>query len=244
MAAKRLEVRSIKVGYGATEVLHDVGLYVDAGEVVAVLGPNGAGKTTLVNTISGLLGVRSGIINSDDVKLSGMPAHKIVQRGIVQVPEGRRIFTELSVDENLTVGGYVRKDRANLVAVRERIFDLFPVLADRRRQPAGTLSGGEQQMLAIGRALCAGPKLLMLDEPSMGLAPKIISDIYSSFSSILEGGTAILLIEQNVKKALQISNRAYVLDQGHVVMSRKSSDLEGSEELRQLYLGGHASRQT
>lgn len=235
----RLELRGLYAGYGPTEVLHGVSLEVNEGEIVAVLGPNGAGKSTLLNTISGLVHRLSGEIVFDGRTLVRQPPHRIVARGVVQVPEGRRIFAELSVEENLSVGGYVTRDRAARDAARSQVYALFPVLEDRQAQSAGTLSGGEQQMLAIGRALFARPRLLMLDEPSMGLAPMLIARIYESFRAIVADGTAILLVEQNAKKALDVSSRAYVLDQGRVAMARASADLRESTELQQLYLGGH-----
>ena len=238
----RLRVSSVSSGYGPIEALHGIDLHVMPGEIVAVLGANGAGKTTLVNTISGIVRARNGEIYWDGDPISRMPTHKIVRHGIVQVPEGRRIFAELSVDENLTVGGYVSKDKIALASTREMIFTLFPILADRRSQSAGTLSGGEQQMLAIGRALCGNPQLLMLDEPSMGLAPLVVASIYSSFATIVEAGTTILLIEQNAGMALKASSRAYVLDQGRVVMTDDSSELSRSSDLQQLYLGGHTAK--
>ncbi len=237
----RLELRSVRAGYGPMNVLHGISLEVGVGEVVAVLGPNGAGKTSLLNTISGLLSPRGGDIRVDGQTIAGRAAHKIVEHGVVQVPEGRRIFADLTVAENLLVGGYTSRDKAARVRAHDQVFGLFPVLAERRDQSAGTLSGGEQQMLAIGRALFARPRLLMLDEPSMGLAPKLISRIYETFPLIVEDGTSILLIEQNAKKALEVSSRAYVLEQGNIAMSSASLDLQGSTQLQDLYLGGHAT---
>jgi branched-chain amino acid transport system ATP-binding protein len=237
--APKLVLQAVCAGYGATQVLLDVSLEVEDGEIVTVLGPNGAGKSTLLNTISGVVRLKTGSITFEGKRISGGHPHKIVAGGIVQVPEGRRIFAGLSVEENLTVGGYTATSKQSRKAAKEQVFSLFPVLEERRNQAAGTLSGGEQQMLAIGRALYARPRLLMLDEPSMGLAPQLISRIYESFASIAATGTAILLIEQNAKKALEVSTRAYVLDQGQVVISRPSEELRGSTELQQLYIGGH-----
>lgn len=236
-----LELRGLYAGYGPTEVLHGVSLEVNEGEIVTVLGPNGAGKSTLLNTISGLVHPRSGEIVFDGRTLGGQPPHRIVSRGVVQVPEGRRVFARLTVEENLAMGGYITRSREARDAARRQVFALFPVLEERHAQSAGTLSGGEQQMLVIGRALFARPRLLMLDEPSMGLAPILIARIYESFRAIVEDGTAILLVEQNAKKALDVSSRAYVLDQGRVAMARASADLRESTELQQLYLGGHVA---
>lgn len=236
----RLELMAIRSGYGFADVLHEVSLRVEQGEVVAVLGPNGAGKSTLLNTISGLIPLRAGDIRVDGHSIAREAAHRIVRAGVVQVPEGRRIFAELSVAENLLVGGYTTSGRADRDVIRDNVFDLFPVLAERSEQSAGTLSGGEQQMLAIGRALFARPRILMLDEPSMGLAPKLVSRIYETFPRIVADGTAILLIEQNAKKALDVSSRAYVLEQGKIALESASADLQGSPELAGLYLGGHA----
>ena len=234
-----LNVNDVSVGYGRTEVLTDTRLEVGEGEIVALIGPNGAGKTTLLNTISGLLRPRSGHIGFGSHRLERMPPDAIVRAGVSQVPEGRRIFAELSVDENLVLGGYAVHDPAKLRSARELVFDLFPILSQRSRQSAGTLSGGEQQMLAIGRALVGNPSLLMLDEPSLGLAPLVVRQIYETFNEIVQSGTSLLLVEQNARIALKAAAHAYVLEHGHIVMEGDADALAASDRLQSVYLGGH-----
>ncbi len=246
MTAPLLSVHNLDVSYGAICALHCVNLRVDRGEIVALIGSNGAGKTTLLRTISGLLRPRDGGIlwqrgeddsGEDLLVLHMMPAHEIVRLGISHVPEGRQVFANLTVRENLLLGGYTRKS-SEAAPVMERCFALFPVLAERQRQKAGTLSGGEQQMLAIGRALMARPQLLLLDEPSLGLAPKIVGDIFQIIRKINEEGTTVLLVEQNANKALAAAHRAYVLQTGVISKEGPAAELLKDPEVKQLYLGG------
>ncbi len=243
-----LALDQVHITYGgAVQAVRGVSLEVPAGQVVALLGSNGAGKTTLLRAISGTLSlhrgkVESGRVRFGDTDLTGRdPAH-IVRLGVVQVPEARRIFGRLTVEENLRAGGMGSRDRAAKAAAHERVFDLFPVLAERRAQRAALLSGGEQQMLAIGRALMAGPKLLLLDEPSLGLAPRIIGQIGEVVAEINRQGTSVLLVEQNATMALGVADRAYVLDVGRVSLSGSAQELAGSEEVQQLYLGETGER--
>jgi branched-chain amino acid transport system ATP-binding protein len=229
-----LDVSEICVQYGRSRTLEGVSLRVAQGECVALLGSNGAGKTTTLRTISGLLQPTSGRIQFNGVDLAGMPAHKVVGVGIVQVPEGRRIFPDLLVRENLMVGAY--SQAAPSPSDLDRIFDLFPVLKDRLRQKGGNLSGGEQQMLAFGRALMARPKLLMLDEPSLGLAPKLVEDLYEVIRKI-KATVTVLLVEQSIHLALDVADRAYVLREGRIVGQGNTSDLSNESWLRNAYLG-------
>ena len=245
-AAPVLNLDDVHVTYGgAVRAVRGVSLQVPAGQVVALLGSNGAGKTTLLRAISGTLKlhrgkVESGTIRFQDGDLTGRDPATIVRRGVVQVPEARRIFGRLTVEENLRAGGMARRDRETKAAAHERVFDLFPVLAERRSQRAALLSGGEQQMLAIGRALMAGPTLLLLDEPSLGLAPRVIGQIGEVIAEINRQGTSVLLVEQNATMALGVAHHAYVLDVGRVSLSGPAAELAGSEEVQQLYLGqGH-----
>jgi branched-chain amino acid transport system ATP-binding protein len=231
-----LEVRDLHVYYGEIHALKGASLSVEKGEIVALLGPNGAGKTTALKTISGLLAPRSGGVTLEGQSLVGVPAHEIVRRGLAHVPEGRRIFNRLSVAENLEMGAYTRSDGA----IREdmdRAFTLFPRLRERRTQVAGTLSGGEQQMLAIGRALMARPRLLLLDEPSMGLAPVLVEQIFETIQDINRQGTPILLVEQNAAMALTIAHRGYVLETGTIALSGTAAELAENPEVRRAYLG-------
>ena len=238
-----LSVSNVEVSYSGMEpVIRGVSLDVAAGEIVALLGANGAGKTTLLRAISGLLGVHrarvtQGRVELDGEAIDGWPAAARVRRGLAQVMEGRRIFKELTVDENLTAGGFTRRDRAGLAATRAQVLDLFPVLADRRRAVAGYLSGGEQQMLAIGRALMAAPRVLLLDEPSLGLAPRITEQIRDILVAIGHTGTSVLLVEQNAAMALSIASTAYVLDHGTVAVSGRAADLAGDPLVQACYLG-------
>jgi branched-chain amino acid transport system ATP-binding protein len=231
-----LEVRDLLVSYGEIRAVKGISLSVAAGEIVALLGANGAGKTTTLKTVSGLLAPRAGEIRLDGESLRGMPPHLIVRKGIAHVPEGRHVFNRLTVYENLEMGAYARSD-AGVAADLDRVFALFPRLWERRRQRAGTLSGGEQQMLAIGRALMANPRLLLLDEPSMGLAPVLVEQIFETIQSINRQGTTVLLVEQNAALALEVATRAYVLETGTIVLSGAAADLVRHEDVRRAYLG-------
>jgi len=238
-----LAVNNLEVLYGgAVRALRGVSLEVGAGEIVALLGANGAGKTTLLRAVSGLLSEHSGRAVRGDVRLDGtsilgLGAPAIVRRGLAQVMEGRRVFAELTVDDNLRAGGFTRRDRAGTRQTYERVLEMFPILRTRRRSVAGYLSGGEQQMLAIGRALMADPRMLLLDEPSLGLAPLIQDQIRDTIVAIAETGTSVLLVEQNAMMALSIAHRASVLENGHVVREGLGSELLGDEEIREAYLG-------
>jgi branched-chain amino acid transport system ATP-binding protein len=228
-----LRVSDVSVDYSGALALDGVSLEVHAGEVVGVIGNNGAGKTTLLKAISGLVACRGRIEIGDEV-ISGLPAHEIPARGIAHVPEGRRLFPQLSVEDNLQLGAYTVRTSADDL---DRVYRLFPRLAERRRQPAGTLSGGEQQMAAIGRALMMNPKLLMLDEPSLGLAPVLVEQIYATIADLRGEGNTILLVEQNVAECLEVTDRAYVLQTGSIVRSAPSDELRGSEDIREAFLG-------
>ena len=248
-AAPLLEVRGLSVSYaGAVQALDGVDVAVPDGAIVAVLGNNGAGKSTLLRAISGMLPAQRGAIDAGEISLAGLrlngldPAG-IVRAGVVQVPEGRRIFTDLTVEENLRAGGLAAADRAARAKARARVYDLFPILRERRTQPAGLMSGGEQQMLAIGRALMASPRLLLLDEPSLGLAPRIVEQIGEVVQEINRQGTSVLLVEQNAAMALRVSELAFVLEVGRVSVSGRSEELERSEEIRDRYLGVGAARE-
>ncbi|MEA2686284.1 MAG: branched-chain amino acid transport system ATP-binding protein, partial [Actinomycetota bacterium] len=238
-----LELDDLHVHYGMVAALKGVSLGVEAGEVVALIGANGAGKTTTLKTISGLRPVTSGRVLFEGRDISGVPAHERVGLGISQSPEGRRIFPGMSVLENLEMGAYARGSvrKPEVAADLERVFGLLPRLAERRGQSGGTLSGGEQQMLAIGRALMARPKVLLLDEPSMGLAPKLVTQIFALVSEINQQGTTVLLVEQNAAQALQRADRAYVLETGRVVKSGSARELLGDEAVRNAYLGGEVT---
>lgn len=233
-----LEVKDINVYYGAIHAIKGISLAVDEGEIVTLIGANGAGKSTTLRTISGLLKPKTGAINFLGKNIAGMPAHKIVCEGISQVPEGRRIFAEMTVQENLELGAFIRNDKAEIQSDFKRVFGRFPRLEERRLQLAGTLSGGEQQMLAMGRALMSRPKLLLLDEPSMGLAPLLIREIFNIIVDINKTGTTVLLVEQNANMALSIANRAYVLETGRITISGDAKELAASEDIRKAYLGG------
>jgi branched-chain amino acid transport system ATP-binding protein len=231
-----LLIEDLHVYYDEIHALKGVGLEVRDGEIVTILGNNGAGKTTTLKTISGLLAPRRGRIVLDGQLLSGVPAHQVVVRGIAHVPEGRRIFNRLTVRENLMMGAYRRKDEA-ISADLERVLALFPILRERSDQVGGTLSGGEQQMLAIGRALMARPRLLLLDEPSMGLSPVVVERIFGTIADINRQGTTILLVEQNAAMALAVAHRGYVLETGHIVLSGTAAELAENPEVRRAYLG-------
>ena len=232
-----LTIEDLHVYYGEIHALKGVGFEVRQGEIVTLLGNNGAGKTTTLKTISGLLAPRQGRVLLEGGALSGMPAHEIVQRGIAHVPEGRRIFNRLTVRENLAMGAYRRKDAGAVAADLERVLALFPVLRDRAAQVGGTLSGGEQQMLAIARALMARPRLLLLDEPSMGLSPVVVEKIFDTIVDINRQGTTILLVEQNASMALAVAHRGYVLETGAIVLSGTAAELAENGEVRRAYLG-------
>jgi branched-chain amino acid transport system ATP-binding protein len=232
-----LEVKGIDVSYGDIQVLWDVSLKVEEGTIVALLGANGAGKTTLLKTISGLLRASKGEILLGGEPLMNASPKKIVEKGIVHVPEGRRLFSSLTVIENLKLGAYIAKARQNYAQSLERVFGLFPVLKDRQEQKAGSLSGGEQQMLAIGRAIMTQPQILMLDEPSLGLSPIIVRTIFQMISTLNEQKTTILMVEQNANQALKVAHQVYVLKVGKIVMSGTEEDLLKNEELSQAYLG-------
>ncbi len=231
-----LQVNNINVYYGKIHAVKDISFHVDSGEIVSLIGANGAGKSTIIHTISGLLRSKTGNIQFLGKDISKTEAHKLVYQGLAHVPEGRRIFLEMTVMENLEMGAYSQgKVNTNDIA---DVFERFPRLKERQKQIAGTLSGGEQQMLAIGRALMSHPKLLMLDEPSMGLAPLLVEQIFHIIQELNQAGTTVLLVEQNAEMALQIANRAYVLESGHVVLSGTGKELMESDRIRKAYLGG------
>ena len=238
MAEIMLKIDNIHVYYGAIHALKGVSLEVHKGEIVTLIGANGAGKSTTLRTVSGLLAPKSGSISFLGENIAGMPAHEIVKHGISQVPEGRRIFAEMSVQENLEMGAFTRKDKEGVEKDFEIVYNRFPRLKERRKQQAGTLSGGEQQMLAMGRALMSRPKLLLLDEPSMGLAPLLIKEIFSIIEDINREGTTVLLVEQNANMALSIAHRAYVMETGRITLQGAAKELAASEDVRKAYLGG------
>ena len=232
-----LELDRIQVAYGAATALWDVSIRIAAGELVCVVGPNGAGKTTLINAIAGLNPIASGTLSMDGRNLNRLPHNQFCDQGIAIVPEGRRLFTGLTVRENLELGSYRRAARANRSQSLERVYSIFPVLRDRLDAPAGTLSGGQQQMLAIGRALMAQPRLLLLDEPSLGLAPSVVLEMFKVVREINGGGVAVLLVEQNVAMALEVATRAYVLEEGRIVAAGVPQDLLAQPHIRRAYLG-------
>jgi branched-chain amino acid transport system ATP-binding protein len=232
-----LEVEDLHVSYGKIEAVKGISFTVDAGQVVTLIGGNGAGKTTTLRTLSGLLRPTGGRIAFDGEEISETPAHQIVAKGMAHSPEGRRIFPRLSVLENLELGAFIRRDGDGIKEDKERVFGLFPVLSERATQAAGTLSGGEQQMLAMGRALMSRPRLLMLDEPSMGLSPIMMQRILATVSELKASGTTILLVEQNAQAALSLADSAYVIETGHIVLSGTGADLLHNDEVRKAYLG-------
>jgi branched-chain amino acid transport system ATP-binding protein len=232
-----LEVASIRTYYGNIQALKGISLHVDAGEIVTLIGANGAGKSTTLNTISGLLRPREGSIRFEGKRIDQLAPHKIVELGISQAPEGRRVFGRLTVTENLEMGAYARSDKGRIQEDMERVFELFPVLKERRNQVGGTLSGGEQQMLAIGRALMARPKIFLLDEPSMGLAPMLVEAIFDTIRDINQQGTTILLVEQNALMAFSVAHRGYVLQTGEIVLHDTTENLQKNEMVRKIYLG-------
>ena len=233
-----LEVKDLEVYYGVICALKGISFEVNEGEIVSLIGANGAGKTTTMQSVVGLIPKKSGSVIFDGKDITKTPCHKIVHLGMTQVPEGRRIFQELSVYENLLMGAFSQKDKSTFKQDIEEIYERFPRLAERRNQIAGTLSGGEQQMLAMGRALMSHPKLLMLDEPSMGLSPLLVDQVFEIIKDINKAGTTVLLVEQNAGKALAISDRTYVLETGQIVLSGTGAELASSEEVRKAYLGG------
>ncbi len=232
-----LEINDIHVSYGAIRALKGVSCQVDQGEIVALIGANGAGKTTTLRTISGLIRPYTGTISYKGQDITKLPPHQIVNLGLSQVPEGRRVFTRMTVLENLEMGAYSRNDKANIKLDIKKVFERFPRLEERKGQLSGTLSGGEQQMLAMGRALMSRPTLLLLDEPSMGLAPMLVQEIFSIIQEINQSGTTILLVEQNAHMALSIANRAYVLETGEVVLSGAAQELANDPQVQKAYLG-------
>lgn len=232
-----LTLKNVSSGYGAIEALKGIDLHVEKGEIVTLIGANGAGKTTTLRTITGLVLARSGDVLFEGKRLNDIPTHKLVAFGICMVPEGRAVFANLTVFENLEMGAYLQRDRAKNKLSLQRVFELFPRLNERRKQAAGTLSGGEQQMLAIGRALMASPRLLLLDEPSLGLAPLLVHTIFEAIDQINQEGTTILLVEQNANAALKHSHRAYVLETGQIVMHGPSADLAADQRVKEAYLG-------
>ena len=235
--AELLKVDDINVYYGAIHAIKGVSFHVDEGEIVTLIGANGAGKSTTLQTVSGLLRSKTGSITFEGQNISNVQAHKLVERGLAHVPEGRRIFLQMTVEENLEMGAYTQP-KGNTAASLERVYEQFPRLKERQRQIAGTLSGGEQQMLAMGRALMSKPKLLMLDEPSMGLAPILVEQIFRIVADLHKAGTTILLVEQNAQMALSVANRAYVLETGSITLSGTGEELIHSDEVRKAYLGG------
>lgn len=232
-----LEVKDLKVSYGVIQAIKGVSFEVNQGEIIALIGANGAGKTTILQTISGLIPAKSGTITFKDKDITKTPGFKIVSMGMAQVPEGRRVFAQLSVLQNLKMGAYTRKDKEEIAASLEMVYERFPRLAERKNQLAGTLSGGEQQMLAMGRALMSKPDIVLMDEPSMGLSPILVNEIFDIIKEINKSGTTILLVEQNAKKALSIANRAYVLETGNISLSGDASELINDENIKKAYLG-------
>ena len=232
-----LEVKDLEVYYGMIQAIKGISFEVNKGEVIALIGANGAGKTTTLHTITGLLPPKKGSVMFEGKDITKIPAHKIVSMGMAHVPEGRRVFADLSVYENLKLGAYTRKDKENLNKDLESIYERFPRLAERKNQSAGTLSGGEQQMLAMGRALMSKPSIILMDEPSMGLSPILVNEIFDIIESISKSGTTVLLVEQNAKKALSIADRAYVLETGKIVTSGKASELLEDDSIKKAYLG-------
>lgn len=232
-----LEVNDLKVYYGMIQAIKGVSFHVNEGEVIALIGANGAGKTTILHTISGLLTPKEGTVTFEGKDIVKIPGHKIVSMGMAHVPEGRRVFAQLSVLQNLKMGAYTRRDKAEIDATLKTVFQRFPRLEERQNQLAGTLSGGEQQMLAMGRALMSHPKIILMDEPSMGLSPIFVNEIFDIIQEVSKSGTTVLLVEQNAKKALSIADRAYVLETGKIVLEGKASDLLNDDSIKKAYLG-------
>lgn len=231
-----LEIKDLEVYYGMIQAIKGISFEVNEGEVIALIGANGAGKTTILHTISGLIAPKKGSITFEGQEITKIPAHKIVENGLAQVPEGRRVFPSLSVLQNLKLGAYTRKDKKEIDDTLKMIYERFPRLEERKNQPAGTLSGGEQQMLAMGRALMSQPKIILMDEPSMGLSPIFVNEIFDIIKSVSESGTTVLLVEQNAKKALSIADRAYVLETGRITLEGKASDLLHDESVQKFIL--------
>lgn len=232
-----LEVKDLKVNYGMIQAIKGVSFHVEQGEVIALIGANGAGKTTILHTITGLLAPKEGTVTFEGTDITKIPAHKIVPMGMAHVPEGRRVFANLSVLQNLKMGAYTRKDKAEMQQTLDMIYEHFPRLKERENQMAGTLSGGEQQMLAMGRALMSHPKIILMDEPSMGLSPIYVNEIFRIIQEVSKMGTTVLLVEQNAKKALSIADRAYVLETGKIVLEGRASGLLDNEDIKKAYLG-------
>jgi branched-chain amino acid transport system ATP-binding protein len=232
-----LSVTGLRAGYGAIEVLKGISFEIEAGEIVTLIGANGAGKTTALMTVCGVVRARSGSIKFRGQELRGVPSHEIVGRGLVQSPEGRKIFPRLTVLENLEMGAFTRRDRDGIASDKARVLELFPILGERKHQPGGTLSGGEQQMLAVGRAMMARPRLLLLDEPSLGLAPLVVQRIFEVIVELRKQGVTILLVEQNARMALKVANRGYVLETGSIIMSGPAAELAANPQVKSAYLG-------
>ncbi|MCL2253425.1 MAG: ABC transporter ATP-binding protein [Lachnospiraceae bacterium] len=232
-----LEVRDLEVFYGVIKAIKGISFEVNQGEVIALIGANGAGKTTILHTITGLLSPKSGSVIFNGVEISKIKSHKIVTMGMAHVPEGRRVFAQLSVFQNLMLGAFTRKDKAEIDNNLSNIYRRFPRLEERKNQIAGTLSGGEQQMLAMGRALMSQPNIILMDEPSMGLSPIFVNEIFKIIEEVSASGTTVLLVEQNAKKALSISNRAYVLETGNIALTGKADELLNNDEIKKAYLG-------
>lgn len=232
-----LEVKDLQVYYGVIQALKGISFHVNQGEVIALIGANGAGKTTTLQTLTGILSPKSGSIVFEGKDLTRTPAHKIVEMGMAHVPEGRRVFADMSVYENLLLGAYTRKDKAEIAESLASVYKRFPRLEERKGQRAGTLSGGEQQMLVMGRALMSRPRIILMDEPSMGLSPIFVNEIFDIIREVSESGTTVLLVEQNAKKALSIADRAYVLETGSITMDGKAEDLLNDEAVQKAYLG-------
>ncbi|MBQ8117569.1 MAG: ABC transporter ATP-binding protein [Lachnospiraceae bacterium] len=232
-----LEINDIQVAYGVILAIKGVSFHVDKGEVIALIGANGAGKTTILHTVSGLITPKSGSVIFEGKDITKIPGHKIVSMGMAHVPEGRRVFAQLTVLQNLKMGAYTRKDKEEIAQTLEMVFDRFPRLKERQNQLAGTLSGGEQQMLAMGRALMSKPGIILMDEPSMGLSPIFVNEIFDIIQEVSKSGTTVLLVEQNAKKALSIADRAYVLETGKIVLEGKASELLENDAIKKAYLG-------
>lgn len=232
-----LEIKDIEVFYGVIQAIKGISFEVNEGEVIALIGANGAGKTTILHTITGLLSPKKGSVVFEGKDITKVPAHKIVSLGMAHVPEGRRVFAELSVYQNLKMGAYTRKDKAEIAQTLEMVYKRFPRLEERKNQLAGTLSGGEQQMLAMGRALMSHPRIIVMDEPSMGLSPILVNEIFDIIQEVSAGGTTVLLVEQNAKKALSIADRAYVLETGKIVLDGDAKELMNDDSIKKAYLG-------
>ena len=233
-----LEVKDLEVYYGMIQALKGISFQVNEGEVIALIGANGAGKTTTLHTVSGLLTPKHGSVTFEGTEITKIPAHKIVELGMAHVPEGRRVFPRTSVMDNLLLGAYSRKDKENVKGDLNKIFEMFPRLLERKNQLAGTLSGGEQQMLAMGRALMSRPRLLLLDEPSMGLSPRLVDQVFDTIVSINKSGTTIMLVEQNANQALRVAKRGYVIETGEIVLSDDADKLLSNPQVKEAYLGG------